>query len=318
MTRLSILLIVLTLVALPVVSQTKGKASPQAAPKRVDCDAGGKIGAAVDKMKPGDTLLVKGTCRENVAVTTEMARLTLDGQGTATIVAPDSDRAAIEVTGRDITIRGFTITGGRHGINVVRGATAIIVNNVIHYTGPKAGPGRGFGIEIGQQSFASIVGNTIRDNPRYGIHVGESSAVRIGFTDVEIQGGGNVIENNGQFGVAVSGTSNARIVGNTIRKNVGDGVQINANSYARVAGNVISGNGGSGVFVTDNSVVNFGENVNTVNPYGSPNTTEASLLNVGAGIRCENGGAVKGRVGSLNGREGVKRFDKTCSDSSLK
>ena len=106
-------------------------------------------------------------------------------------------------------------------------------------------------------------------------------------------------------------------MGNTIRKNGGDGVQVNANSYARVAGNVISGNGGSGVFVTDNSNVNFGENANTTNPYGSPNTTEASLLNAGAGIRCENGGAVKSRVGSLNGREGVKRFDKTCSDSTF-
>ena len=291
---------------------------PQAASIKVDCDAGGKIGAALVNMKPGDTLLAKGTCRENVVITTEMARLTLDGQGTATIDAPDFSRVAIDVTGRDITIRGFTITGGRHGINVVRGATAIIANNVIHHTGTKAGPGRGFGIEIGQQSFASIVGNTIRDNPRYGIHVGESSSARIGFTDIAIQGGGNVIENNGQFGVAVSGSSNARIVGNTIRKNRGDGIQLNANSNARIAGNVISGNGGSGVFVTDNSNVNFGDNVGSTTPYGAPNTTEASLLNVGAGVKCQNGGAVKGLIGSLNGREGAKIFDKTCSDSSLK
>lgn len=290
---------------------------PQAASIRVDCEAGGKIGAALVNMKPGDTLLVKGTCRENVVITTEMARLILDGQGTATIDAPDFGRGAIDVTGRDITIRGFTITGGRHGINVVRGSTAIIANNVIHHTGSKAGPGRGFGVEIGQQSFASIVGNTIRDNPRYGIHVGESSAARIGFTDIEIQGGGNVIENNGQFGVAVSGSSNARIIGNTIRKNRDDGVQVNANSNARISGNVISGNGGSGVFVTDNSNVIFGENIGSTNPYGAPNTTEASLLNVGVGIRCENGGSVKGRLGALSGREGAKRFDKTCIDSNL-
>jgi hypothetical protein len=31
--------------------------------------------------KPGDTVLVSGTCRENLAISSEVVRITLDGQG---------------------------------------------------------------------------------------------------------------------------------------------------------------------------------------------------------------------------------------------
>lgn len=298
-----------------VVSSADGQ--PQAATIKVDCDAGGTIGTALLTLKPGDTLLVKGTCRENVAITAERHRLTLDGQGQTTIDAPDPGPAAINVTGRDITIRGFTITGGRNGINVLRGGTAVIANNVIHHTGPDKRPGSGAGINLGQHSFARFIGNTIRDNPNGGIVVHESAAARIGFTDIDTpSGGGNVIENNGGRGVGVIGSSSARIIGNIIRKNGEDGVQVSGGSNAHVSGNVISGNGGSGIMVIQNSSVQLGSDSGT-NPLRAPNTTDASLLNRGTGIRCEIGGSVDGRLGSLNGREGAKRFDKTCIDSIL-
>jgi parallel beta-helix repeat protein len=301
-----------------VVSSADGQ--PQAVTIKVDCDAGGKIGAALVSMKPGDTLLVKGICRENIAITAERSRLTLDGQGQATIDAPDGGPAAIQVIGRDITIRGFTITGGRNGINVLRGGTAVIANNVIHHTGPDKRPGSGEGINVGQHSFARFIGNTIRDNPNAGILVHESGAVRIGFTDVDTpSGGGNVIENNGGYGIRVSTSSNARIAGNIIRKNGKDGVLVSGGSNAHVSGNVISGNGGSGVMVIQSSVLLGSDRGDSgTNPLQAPNTTDAGMLNRGSGIRCEVGGSVDGRLGSLNGREGSKRFDKTCVNSIVR
>src|SRR5438067_801299 len=69
------------------------------------------IGQAIKTLKPGDTLLVSGTCNENLAIGQEVERIILDGQGTATVNG-DSNANAITVTGRGITIRGFVITGG--------------------------------------------------------------------------------------------------------------------------------------------------------------------------------------------------------------
>jgi len=74
----------------------------------IDCDAGGRIGPALSTLRPGDTLLVKGTCRENVSITAERHRLTLDGRGVATISAPDAGPAAVAVTGREIVSAGRT------------------------------------------------------------------------------------------------------------------------------------------------------------------------------------------------------------------
>ena len=54
----------------------------------VDCDAGQRLQTAIDQARPGNTLTVSGFCAENVAIGEEAARITLDGQGTATIHAP--------------------------------------------------------------------------------------------------------------------------------------------------------------------------------------------------------------------------------------
>ena len=37
------------------------------------------IGQAIKMLKPGDTLLVSGTCNENLAIGQEVHRITLDG-----------------------------------------------------------------------------------------------------------------------------------------------------------------------------------------------------------------------------------------------
>lgn len=281
----------------------------------VDCDAGGTIGTALTSLQPGDTLLVKGTCRENVAIRAERNRLTLDGQGQATINAPDPGPGAVSITGREIVLKGFTITGGRTGVQVLRGGTALIANNVIHHVGGPVGrPAAGAGVNVGQHSFARLIGNTIRDNLAAGILVHESGAVRIGFID----GGNpaaeaNTIENNAGPGITVATSASARIVGNTIRRNGQDGVAVSGGSNAQVSGNVISGNGGSGISVTQSSVQlgrDEGEGL-----LGAPNSTDPTLPNRGAGLTCAVGGSVDGRLGSLNGREGPKRFDKKCIDS---
>ncbi len=83
-------------------------------------------------------------------------RITLDGRGTAAIHGPAADLNVVLVRGRAITIVGFTITGGRAGIDVGRAASAVIDGNTIERTGR-------FGITVGAFGTANIVDNTIQD-----------------------------------------------------------------------------------------------------------------------------------------------------------
>ena len=279
----------------------------------VDCDAGATIGKALVGAKPGDTLAVRGTCRENVRFGAEVARLTLDGGGKATILGVDAGQAPVTILGREIRVTGFTISGGRNGFNVLRGGTAVIEGNVIEKTGAGGQPGSGTGINVAQHSFAWILGNTIRDNPAGGIIVHESGAVRIGVGDVANALQPNVIERNGGHAISVERSSSARIVGNTIRDNKGDGVRIVGVSHAVVAGNTISGNSGHGVYVTQNSGVDLGGGADL---FTDANQTAPTHKNGGAGLKCAVGGYAEGQLASLTGAQGVKVFEPSCTDAT--
>ena len=50
--------------------------------------------------------------------------ITLDGQRKATIKAPDPGQPAIQVLGREVTIKGFTVIGGSFGIAINKGPRA--------------------------------------------------------------------------------------------------------------------------------------------------------------------------------------------------
>jgi hypothetical protein len=63
------------------------------------------ITEALRRLPPGDTLSVSGACNENVLIPEQVANITLDGQGTATINGPDASSSTILVRGQGITIR---------------------------------------------------------------------------------------------------------------------------------------------------------------------------------------------------------------------
>src|SRR5262249_41947884 len=105
---------------------------------QVDCDTehSGALQRAIDRASPGRTIRVTGTCHENVSIPAGKDLLTLDGGGHATISGPDATLNTILVRGpRGITITGLTITGGRVGIDVSRGSSALIDGNTIEGTG---------------------------------------------------------------------------------------------------------------------------------------------------------------------------------------
>jgi parallel beta-helix repeat protein len=272
-----------------------------------DCNKGGAVGPILTRLKPGDVVLVRGTCQENILIQPELQRITLDGQRKATIKAADARRPAIQVLGREVTIKGFTVTGGSFGIAINRGATAVIDNNTIEHAAVA-------GLEVSHNSFARVISNTIQNNEGIGIMVLGSSSVHIGvwYTDDKIPRP-NVIKNNGGDGILVLRSSTARIIGNTLSGNRRNGLTVQQASHADVAGNVFNDNGKQGILVVGNSGVNLADSAMRL--FEQPNTTTAP--NGLFGLRCEAGAYVEGPLGSLSGRSGVKDIsDTSCIDRS--
>lgn len=180
--------------------------------------------------------------------------ITGNGQGGISIVGANAVSNFIQGNYIGVAADGVTADGnGNSGISTSGDADG----NTIGGTEPGAGnliANNGFAIEIDgillNSSNNTVIGNTTRDNARYGVAVlggvanntigGSTSAAR------------NVIEGNGQSGVFIQGDSNS-IVGNSIVANGGEGIFINGGANNTVggttagAGNVITNNGLEGV-----------------------------------------------------------------------
>ena len=272
------------------------------------CGPDKTIGQAIKILKPGDTLLVRGTCNENLAIGQEVERITLDGQGSASING-DSSANAIAVTGRGITIRGFVITGGSpQAINVTDGGSAVIDGNTIQYAARN-------GIAVFRNASADIINNTIQNNPLAGIALQSNSSARIGWVGPPNNrvSAPNTIQNNGTQGIQVYRGSSAQIFTNTIQNNGSHGVIVDRNAQAEVAACTITGNGGDGIRGMRNAGVDIGTDANGTTPQFDDDTNTGT--NVGFGVRCTIDGFVDGNLGTLSGLLGVTSFSEGCTNS---
>jgi len=280
-----------------------------AATANVDCSTGTAIGPILNGLRPGDVVLVQGTCQENILIQAQLQHITLDGQRKATIKAPDSSQPALQVLGREVTIKGFTVTGGSFGIAINRGATALIDANTIRNAANT-------GLEVSQNSFARIINNTIEHSGQNGIFVLGSSSAHIGVVSTgDTVAQPNIIQDNGGDGIQVLRASTARIIGNMLRVNQGNGLTVQQASHADVAGNTFNGNRQHGIRVVGNSGVNLADSAMRL--FEQVNTT--TVPNGIFGVRCEIGAYVEGPLGSLVGSRGVKDMsDTSCIDRSSK
>lgn len=247
------------------------------------------------------TITVTGTCEENIEIASLKRGITLLAVGTAMITGPNPTTPTVRVGGDNLTIKGFTITGGQHGIFVYRNGNVIIDGNTIESTG-----GHGIGLE--NSATARIVNNTIRNNQHGdGIRINENSSARIGIMypfDTSAQR--NTIEYNGGNGITVLNSSSALIVGNTISENAGDGIKVARVSQADISSNTINSNNGNGLLVTQNSGVNLGNDTeDTI--FDLPNIT--TVGNGLFGLKGTIGGYADGRLGTLDGLMGRVFFD---------
>jgi parallel beta-helix repeat protein len=265
------------------------------------------IGQAIKTLKPGDTLLVTGMCNENLAIGQEVHRITLDGQGTATINGEPSV-ATVTVNGSGITIRGFTIGGGFQGIAVLDGASAVIDGNTIQNATRN-------GVTVFRNSTAHIINNTIQNNGNSGIQLQHSSSAQIGFTGPPSNriSAPNTIQNNGAPGIQVLRGSAAQIFSNSIQNNVSHGVFVDRNAQAEIAACTITGNTGDGIRGMRNAGVDLGTDATGATPQFDDDVNTGT--NGGFGVRCTIDGFVDGVLGTLTGTSGGKFFAEGCTDS---
>jgi parallel beta-helix repeat protein len=271
------------------------------------CGPDKTIGQAIKTLKPGDTLLVSGTCNENLAIGQEVQRITLDGQGSASING-DSNANAVTVTGRGITIRGFVITGGApQAVSVTDGGSAVIDGNTIQYGGRN-------GIAVFRNASADIINNTIQNNPVAGIAIQSNSSARIGWVGPPNNrvSAPNTIQNNGT-GVQVYRGSSAQIFSNTIQNNGSHGVFVDRNAQAEIAACTITGNGGDGIRAMRNAGVDIGTDATGATPQFDDNTNTGT--NAAFGVRCMIDGFVDGNLGALTGTLGGTTFSEGCTNS---
>jgi hypothetical protein len=273
------------------------------------CGPDKTIAQAIKTLKPGDTLLVSGTCNENVLIGQEVDRITLDGQGTAAIRA-DSSTNAVTILGRGVTLRGFHITGGApQGVAVNDGGSAVIDGNTIEFADRN-------GVAVFRNSSADILNNVIQNNPLAGIAVQYNSSARVGWFGPPTNrvSAPNTIQNNGTQGIQVYRGSVAQIFTNIIQNNTSHGVFLDRNAEAEVGANAFGGNGGDAIRAMRGSVLDIGTDVTHSTPAfdDDPNTGSSA----GYAVSCMIGGVVDGRFGALTGTLGLKLFTEGCIDSS--
>ncbi len=289
---------------------TASAAVPTALAATVDCDAGAKLATALARAKPGERIMVRGLCRENLTIAADLHDVTLDGGGKAAIVAPNERQTALTILGRKITVRGLGLAGGRHGIEVSGGGTALIDGVTVEDNGTAGQPGSGIGINIDRNSFAEIVGTTVRRNADAGIVVRASTA-RIGRVEKVPKAG--TITGNAGAGILVTDKARAEVAGTTISSNRSDGIQVTAGSELEASDNAIEGNDGTGIWVSEGSTARL---ATAKSPPRKPNRSGPTAKNQGYGLACSSAGHVEGALGTLAGVKGATSFEASCVNKS--
>lgn len=188
-----------------------------AVPKPVRCDQGDSLAAALKQARPGSTLIVSGTCREAVSITTD--RLQLRGIASASLDGSGSNaQAVLSVDGaRGVTLKNLVVRGGpNQGLRWTRGAQ-------------------------GRMTKVSATGHG-------------DVGLLIDGADVEVDG--LTLTHNGGNGMDAFSGASVIMTGPVVAShNGGDGLAVNAKSYLELRGAqvIANQNAGTGVNIINDS-----------------------------------------------------------------
>jgi hypothetical protein len=292
----------------------------------VDCDAGQSITKALKRAKPGDTILVAGTCHERLAITQPV---TLDGGGSASIdgtgvaqaqqvqmAAPEFDGLVVIDGVTNVHLVGLTIqNGANNGIVAAHGA-AVALRNITTQNNTLTG------IVVIDNSTAEAIDCVTRSN-LLGFDVVTSSSLVLkgaftsssngtnggdinGESIVELRGAQVTASNNQQFGIIAGSRSQLAIFG----WDAANGSTLTA-----------SGNLAAGLGVADSSLTSFSDSVVTLTNNGvglllgarghvvSPPFASTTFVlqgnGVGMNLRTDSAAFIIGTLNVVNNAVGV-------------
>jgi hypothetical protein len=129
----------------------------------VNCDAGESLPEALQKVQPGDTLRVAGTCKGEVTIPVD--DVTLIGIDGTEIVGSDGKEAVLTLIGRrNVVIKNFTVSHGYEGV-LVRGGAGIALE-AIH-----AVENAGDGFHIADGALVQVIDATASNNGLNGVMI---------------------------------------------------------------------------------------------------------------------------------------------------
>lgn len=225
-----------------------------------------------NKVTNGDTIHVfSGTYKENIIV--DKSIIVEGDDKNTTVISGDRGDWVVEIKTNHVSIKGFTITGGDHGIHFHKHTNNnfIFDNNIMdqYYYGMQIHESSdntiscniikncitGEGISIYHSPSNTISGNIIENNNVEGIYLDESPGTTIinnliknhdvgiaCFTCSSNTISGNTISSNLLVGLLLDFSSNYNtIFGNNIKNcQDGQGIDISSSSYNTLQGNIIS------------------------------------------------------------------------------
>jgi hypothetical protein len=273
---------------------------------KVDCNKNGSINAELAMlsstgMTRGVTILVSGTCRENVLIQ-GFDRLNLLTSALGTSINDPSGGTQITVDIEDsqnVAIQGFTINGGADGV-------VCHDSSFCHLTGNTIQSSVNHGVFVLAASSAELGGNVVQNNGGAGLVVNLNASVFSGndtFQGNAIAGifanqgyvyaDTSTIRNNasdGPAGVFANNRSAIRLVNSTVSGNFNAGVAVQGGSEALFNATSVTGSGGDGVLVQDLSFARFSASNVTGNLSGTDvncqpqfPATRGALTDIGGG-----------------------------------
>jgi hypothetical protein len=273
---------------------------------KVDCNKNGSINAELAKltntgMTRGVTILVSGTCKENVLIQGfDRLNLVTTTLGTSINDASAGTQVTVDIEdSQNVSLQGFTINSG--DIGVVCGGTSLC-----YLTGNTIQSALVHGVLVSAASNAVLTGNVIQNNGQAGLVVNLNSSANSNYDTFQ----GNVnagifarqgyvfaatstIRNNassGLAGVVAIEHSAIRLEGSTVSGNLNEGAAVQGGSEAIFSDTTVTGSGGDGVLVNDLSFARFSGSTITGNLSGidvncQPQfpATRGALTDIGGG-----------------------------------
>ena len=252
-----------------------------------------------DASQGSSTILVSGTCNENVVIQS-LDNLTLTAQGGASINDSSGGNADVLdiVDSRRVSVNGFTINGGANGVGCLDASQCRFSGNTVQGSA-------NYGVVV-NESQATFNGDTLQNHGGRGLSVidhGTADAFGISVhgngdgivlnSGAYVVIGNSTIQNNQRFGIFASNHSTVRCLPCTITNNSNDGVRLQKASEGAFdfGGNTITSNGGAGVTLLDLSFASFDPgDVITGNLGGTDvvcdpqfSATRGALTNIGGG-----------------------------------